>query len=97
MKLGKAIQTLRKEKYPNLSQKEFGDKIGLTQEYVSMIENDKKPLVKNSAQLIADALDVPVQIIFMLSLEEVDFKLAKRKHFNMFIKPTIEKIIEELI
>ena len=96
MKLGQAIQKFRKQKFPDLLQPEFAEKVGIHTVQLSKIENGKSfPILKN-LEKISSALEIPIPLIFMESLEEEDLKPEKRENFRMFHKANIEGIVKAL-
>lgn len=80
MNVGEAIKDLRCRK--KLSQKDLAKKLGITQGYLSLIERGgREPsfdLIKNMAQ----CLDIPQQLIFLLTCDS----LPKNKSFAKPIK-----------
>lgn len=68
MEVGKKIREIRKEK--KLTQKELGKACGIDEANIRKYENGKqKPKVENLKK-IADALDVPIQILLGLSQDQ---------------------------
>lgn len=80
MNIGKAIAKLRKAK--KINQSDFSKKIGLSQTAVSQIESAIRiPHPKNMAA-ICEALEVPYFILIMMSTDEKDIPLVKRRLFD---------------
>lgn len=52
-----------KEKLPIQNQKEFAEKVGKTQEYISKIQNEKLPCSKTTAYAITKAFDKDLEIL----------------------------------
>jgi len=94
MNIGKSIIKLRVNKL-NQSQRFFADQIGITQSYLSQIENGKKQPSTDLLQKIAELLKTPLPILFWFAIDETDVNTNKIEHFN-FIKPTIDKMIESI-
>lgn len=92
MNLGSVIKNIRKQK--GLTQKEFALKCGITQTYLSQIENNNKE--PNMARLkeIGVQLDTPLPILFFLSLNEDDVPQEKRSAFAI-VNPSVKSFINE--
>lgn len=61
MSVGENIKRIRKERH--LSQRELGEKLGISQQMVGQYENNPTPPKLETLQKIATALDVPVYIL----------------------------------
>ena len=68
MNLGKAIQMCRQRR--QLSQGELARLAGCSVSYLSMLENSKRDPTISTVQGIADALRVPMEILFFLGAEK---------------------------
>jgi len=93
MQFGKAITHLRKQN--GIQQKDFAKKIAISQTYLSLIENDKKFPTYSTLVKISDGLDIPIPIMFFLSLDEKDVPEKKRGIYKE-ISPFIESFIERI-
>lgn len=91
MDLGKTITSLRKKR--NLKQNELADKCGITQAYLSHIENNKKEPHISTLKQISAALDIPLPIIFFLSMDDKDVT-ADKKEISTFLFDNFKPIIE---
>lgn len=96
MNIGRAIKTLRKELTPQLNQGEFADRIGVTQAYMSQIENGNKMPSMDVLQNISTFLDTPLPIMFWFGVEVYDISEDKREYFQ-FLKPSIDKLIQSIL
>jgi transcriptional regulator with XRE-family HTH domain len=67
MNLGKAIQTCRVK--VGLSQGELAKLAGISVSYLSMLENSKRDPTISTVQKIANALGVPIEILFFLGAD----------------------------
>jgi XRE family transcriptional regulator, regulator of sulfur utilization len=92
MNLGKSIQDIRKQK--GLTQTEFAKKSGITQTYLSQIENNHKEPNLSILKSISEILEVPLPIIFYLAMEENDVEIGKREAFNI-VSPSINSLVNE--
>ncbi len=88
MKIGKSIKFIRITK--NLSQKELAEKIEISQNYLSLIENDKKEPSFALLNKISNDLDVP------LSAMIVDFDFEKMTPEQQTILYRIKDLIIQL-
>jgi transcriptional regulator with XRE-family HTH domain len=91
MKLGQSIKRLRVNKVGQV-QSLFAKNIGITQTYLSQIENDKKEPSLEVLQKIANYLEIPLPILFWYGIEECDIKLEKAEYFKV-LKPAIDSLI----
>lgn len=93
MDLGNTIKKTRKHK--GFTQGEFAFTCGITQTYLSQIENNQKEPNLSVLKTIAEKLAVPLPILFFQSITEEDVQPNKREIFNL-ISPTVKKIIDEI-
>lgn len=93
MNLGKTIKNIRCKK--ELNQVDLAAKCQITQTYLSQIESNIKepsiPLLKT----ISCELEIPLPIIFFLSMDENDVKLEKKKAFETISGP-LKSLINDL-
>jgi transcriptional regulator with XRE-family HTH domain len=92
MDLGKAIKDIRIQK--GIKQNVFAKKCRITQTYLSQIESNAKEPHISVLKKIADNLDVPLPILFFLSLSKEDIKPEKRKAYDM-LAPSVKSLINE--
>jgi transcriptional regulator with XRE-family HTH domain len=95
MNVGIAIRNIRKERTPQLNQSEFAKLIGITQTYLSQIETGAKTPNISVLETIAKEFEIPLPIIFWMSIEEKDIAEHKRYYFR-FLKPTVDAMIDSL-
>lgn len=94
MKLGNAIKEIRKQK--KIPQEILAEKCGITQAYLSLIENDKKEPNLSKLKDISKALDTPLPLIFYMSLSEDDISDSKKNMFTQ-INPSVKDLISNYI
>jgi transcriptional regulator with XRE-family HTH domain len=84
MNLGATLTKIRRRK--QLKQGELAEQCGITQTYLSQIENNRKE--PNTALLrnISSILNIPLPVIFFLAMEEADFPEKERQHFSTICK-----------
>jgi transcriptional regulator with XRE-family HTH domain len=92
MNLGKAIKTIRQQR--GINQTSLAELSGITQTYLSQIESNQKEPNISTLRSIADQLNVPLPILFFLSLDDNDIKPEKRIAFN-HLGPSIKSMIAE--
>ena len=95
MNIGQSIKSMRLKYLPRFTQIDFAERIGITQAYLSQIENGKKQPSTEVLQKIADFFEVPLPILFWFGVEERDIKPNKVEHFR-FLKPMIDKMIKSI-
>jgi len=92
MDLGKVIKNIRKRK--GLTQNEFALLCGITQTYLSQIESNSKEPNLSTLKLISEKLEMPLPILFFLSMTEEDVPLSKRKAFEI-VSPSVNSLVNE--
>lgn len=91
MKLGQSIKRLRVNKARQI-QGLFAQNIGITQTYLSQIENDKKEPSTEVLQKIANYLEIPLPVLFWYGIEEGDIRPEKAEYFKV-LKPAIDSLV----
>jgi len=92
MNIGQSIKKLRKDMA--VSQSDLAINSGISQTYLSQIENGVKIPSHDVLTKIAFELDIPLAILYWYSLEREDIKPNKHKAY-MFLKPSIDAMIEQ--
>lgn len=81
MGLGDAILTMRKRK--NMLQKDLAAKAKISSSHLSLIEQDKTDVNIKTLEAIADALEIPLPILFFISMSEEDVPEKKRDNYSI--------------
>lgn len=92
MDLGSKIKNIRKQK--GQTQGEFAQSCGITQTYLSQIESNLKEPNLSTLRSISESLDVPLPILFFLSMTEDDVQPNKRKAFQI-VSPSVNSLVNE--
>ena len=92
MNLGNIIKKTRKQR--NQTQEEFALSCGITQTYLSQIENNLKEPNLSTLKTISNNLEIPLPIMFFLSLTEDDIQLNKKEAFEL-IRPSVKSLVDE--
>lgn len=92
MDLGTVIKNIRKQR--KQTQEEFATSCGITQTYLSQIENNNKEPNLSTLKEISSKLNIPLPVLFFLSLDENDISPEKRKAFEI-ISPSVKSLINE--
>ena len=92
MDLGSVIKDFRKRK--KQTQEEFALSCGITQTYLSQIESNLKEPNLSTLKQISDQLNLPLPILFFLSMTEDDVQSTKRKAFKI-VSPSIKSLVNE--
>ncbi len=92
MDLGLVIKNIRKSK--GLTQTEFASKCCITQTYLSQIEGNLKEPNLSTLKSISSELDLPLPILFFLSMNEEDVSPNKREAFEI-LRPSIKSLVYE--
>lgn len=88
MDLGNTIKKIRKNK--GFTQDQFATICGISQTYLSQIENNQKEPNLSILKTIAEKLSLPLPILFFQSLTEDDVHPEKKEFFNA-IGPQLNK------
>ena len=81
MKIGKTIKIIRTLK--GIKQKELAEKINISHNYLSAIENDKKEPSLVLLNKLSKFLDVPLSFIL---IENIDLSSMTREQMDLFLK-----------
>lgn len=92
MNLGINIRNIRKRR--GQTQKEFASLCGISQAYLSKIEGNIKEPNLSTLRTISEKLEIPLPILFFLSLTEEDIDEQKRDAFKI-IGPSINSLVNE--
>lgn len=90
MNLGVIIKNIRKKR--GQTQQQFALNSGITQTYLSQIENNTREPNLSTLKKISDELELPLPILFFLSLNEEDISPEKRKEFEK-LNPLVKTVI----
>jgi len=85
MDLGTVIKNIRKDRQQ--TQNELAANCDITQTYLSQIEGNKKEPNLSVLKKISTCLDVPLPVLFFLSLNEQDIDPNKREAFKLLNLP----------
>lgn len=81
MTIGENIKRIRKEKH--LSQRELGEKLGISQQMIGQYENNPTPPKLETVQKIAEALNVPASELdprINSEIDSLEFELRHLRH-----------------
>jgi len=92
MNIGQSIKKLRKAK--GINQVTFAEFVGITQTYLSQIENGHKEPSTYVLNLISEELEIPLPILFWFSVEETDI-IPKKKQAFKTLKPAVDALLKE--
>ncbi len=92
MDLGNVIRNMRKKK--DMTQNEFASLCGITQTYLSQIESNLKEPNLSTLRTISEKLNIPLPILFFLSMTEDDVNPKKRKAFEI-VSPSVKSLVNE--
>lgn len=92
MDLGTTIKNIRKQR--GLTQEEFASNCEISQTYLSQVENNQREPNLSTLKAISEELNVPLPILFFLSLTEEDVQPAKRKAFSI-VNPSVQSLVNE--
>ncbi|QHI37799.1 hypothetical protein IMCC3317_31820 [Kordia antarctica] len=92
MDLGLAIKSIRKQK--GLNQNQFAQLCDITQAYLSQIENNNKEPNLSTLKTISNELEMPLPILFFLSIDSNDISPEKVDAFNI-IAPSVKSLINQ--
>jgi XRE family transcriptional regulator, regulator of sulfur utilization len=93
MNIGQAIKDIRKSK--KISQTDLSYTCGITQAYLSQIENNLKSPTLQILNEICEKLETPIVVLFFKALNAEDIPEPKRNTFNL-IYPSINQLISSV-
>lgn len=94
MNIGKAIKQQRQLK--GLSQKDFSLKTGLSQSYLSHIENGKKQATQSTLDKISECLEMPLTFLVWKATDINDVSKEKQEAFKL-LKTPVDNLINEYL
>jgi len=92
MSIGSTLKSCRKLR--KLTQAALSDKTDLSESYISLIEKGKREPSISNLELIANALDIPLSLIILLSTSQMDNKELSTDLLDELTK-TIYSLINE--
>lgn len=95
MNLGSVILDIRNRR--GLKQGELAAAVEISQTYLSQVEKNKKEPSLSLLKKISSKLEVPLPIIFFLSIDSDDVIPSKAKFFDSIYPLTKDLIFENLI
>jgi len=93
MNLGNSIKSARKKL--QISQAYLADACGITQSYLSQIENNKREPNLSLLKIISEKLNIPLPILFFTSLDNEDIPEAKKEAFRL-INTSLNNLITSI-
>jgi XRE family transcriptional regulator, regulator of sulfur utilization len=92
MDLGTSIKNIRKKK--GKTQGEFAALCDITQTYLSQIESNQKEPNLSTLKTISENLNMPLPMLFFISMTEDDVPENKRNAFKI-IRPSVQSLVNE--
>jgi len=92
MEIGITIKELRKKK--GIRQNRLAEKSGISQTYLSQIENGSRSATLDTLEKICEVLNVPLSILSFLSLNADSIAPNKREAY-LKIEPKIKAMVKE--
>lgn len=93
MNIGDALKNIRKK--AKITQLKMSKDIGISQTYLSQIENGERIPSIGVLEQISSFHGIPLGVMMWYSVESADVKKEKQDIYNK-LKPTIDKIIEDI-
>lgn len=94
MKLGRAIQIFRTKR--NLNQKDLAISSGISQTYLSLIENDVKEPTLATLKSICYHLNIPLPVLLVYAMNEEDVSPEKKEAFR-HLSPLMHVLVDKLL
>lgn len=92
MNLGQAIADIRHQKC--IKQKVVARRCKISQTYLSQIENNRRDPNLSTLKKISQVLEVPLPIIFFLSLTDEDIPEQKKEAFT-YVSSSVKAFVQE--
>jgi transcriptional regulator with XRE-family HTH domain len=93
MKIGQGI--IKVCNIRGISQTEISKQTGLSKTFLSLIEHDYRDASMVSLKKISKVLDVPIPVIYWLSLDTDDLKMANQEMARKY-KKAVDEIITKM-
>ncbi len=93
MDIGSIIKKLRKAR--KITQTQLAKSSGITQTYLSQIENNQKEPTIPTLKAIAEGLLVPLPILLFMAVESDDIPENKRGAYNA-VSPSVTALLDTL-
>lgn len=93
MNIGQVIKDSRKEK--GIKQGDFSNLCDISQTYLSLIESNRKEPNITTLKIISEKLNIPLPVMFFLSLDEDDIPKKKLEIFKA-LEPSIKDMIKQI-
>lgn len=94
MKIGSAIQQIRKKK--GISQLELSVELHISQAALSQIENNVKKPSEKTLENICKALDTPKALFYVMSIEENDIPSEKKDVYDALFQ-SIKNLVVDVV
>lgn len=92
MNLGGTIKSLREKK--GIKQKDLAESSKISATYLSQIENNAKEPNTSTIKSICEVLDIPLPVLYFLSIDDSDVVPSKKKAFDTLL-PSIKSMVNE--
>jgi len=92
MDLGSIIRSIRRQK--GLTQNELASMCEITQTYLSQIESNSKEPNLSTLKIIGENLNIPIPILFFLSMNDDDVLPEKRAAYKI-VSPSVKSLVNE--
>lgn len=93
MNIGQGIRAVRKNL--ELTQEEFAELIGVSQTYLSIIENGHQRPHSDVLVTISEKSNIPLPVVMWMGLTEADVKPDKVELFKT-LKPSIDGLVNSI-
>jgi XRE family transcriptional regulator, regulator of sulfur utilization len=94
MNIGQGLKEVRLKK--GLRQGNFAKQIGISQTFISQIENGSRNPSLDLLQKIASFYQLPLAVLLWFSVDEADIQEGKQRAFKL-MKPSIDAMIESVL
>lgn len=93
MNIGSIIKNLRKAK--KITQTQLAKSSGITQTYLSQIENNQKEPTLATLKIITENLSTPLPILLFMAVESNDIPENKRAAYDA-VSPSVKSLLDTL-
>jgi len=94
MNIGTAIRSIRKEL--NIPQKQLAVDCGISQTFLSGIENGARRPSPKTMQRICTVMDIPEMLVYIMAMHEKDVPTSKR-HVYSLVYPSIVHLAMQMV
>lgn len=92
MNYSRPIKILRSTK--GLEQKEFADRLGVNQSFISLIESGKRKPSLDFIEKVSETFSIPIQVLMLLAKEQKDIKKIRQEDITQVGEALLSMVVD---